>query len=559
MKSRAASALSPLLLAVLAALAFAPAAGAFFVADDFFLLDAVVSGGPLGVWSLRSNFLRPLASASLWLDQRLWGLAPAGFHATSVLLHLLASLVAGVAARRLVLRAGAEAEEAARAGFLAGLFFLLLPAHAEPVNWISARPDLLAALFALLALALALWAEAKGSLTGILFAAAAFGASLASKESGATWPFVVLVLFLSRPGRGRPRPFAAPLVPLVLLVVLLAYLPLRSLALGGLVRGYGTRVHLNLSPLLLGDNLLRFLGRAVVPHLGGIESLDGLARPLSADGLLRLQTWTDRFAGLVVALAALVLSLRGRGAARRLAIPCLAAFLVAALPAASLGITPRGTEGERFLYLASFFAATAVAAAVASSLGSTTRRTVAILLALGWGVALVRTNLAWREAGEASRRIVYAFPAARPAAETVLLNLPDNVRGAYVQRGFLPLALRLFGQEEGWGEVVLLATVDARDAAARATVLPAAPAVPAVPAVPGGADGAAGVLEVRLAPGGSTIRQLLPPARDKGLRPTGGDPSGYRLEGEPWRPGRRLALWTGGSLVEVPRPGDNRP
>jgi hypothetical protein len=488
-------------------------------------------------------------------------MAPTAFHVTNVLLHLLASLAAGLAARRLVVRAGAAVEEASRAGALAAVFFLLLPAHAEPVNWISARPDLLAALFALSALALALGAEAKGSLPGAFLAAAAFGLSLASKESGATWPFVLLVLFLAAPGRGRPRHFAAVLVPLVFVVVLAAYLPVRSFALGGLVRGYGTRVHLNFSPLLLGDNLLRFLGRALVPHLGAIEAASGLSafgRSLSPEGLLKLQSWADRLAGAGVVLAAAVLSLRGRGAARRLALPCLGAFLVAALPAASLGITPRGTEGERFLYLPSFFAVVAVAAAGASSVSASFRRTAAALLALAWGGALLRANFAWREAGEASRRIVYAFPStgtgegrppARPAAETVLLNLPDNVRGAYVQRGFLPLALRLFGQEERWGDLVLLATVDARDASARASVSPVGA---------GGASGEPG-LEVRLAAGGSTIRQLLPPSREKGLLPSEAGPTGYRLDGEPWRSGRRLALWSGGSLVEVPRPGDNRP
>ena len=77
----AAAAAGAVAAAALATLVFAPALGAFFVADDFFLLDAVVSGGPFGAWTRNTNFFRPLASASLWLDHRAWGLVPLPFHA----------------------------------------------------------------------------------------------------------------------------------------------------------------------------------------------------------------------------------------------------------------------------------------------------------------------------------------------------------------------------------------------------------------------------------------------------------------------------------------------
>ena len=528
-------------VALLAALVFAPALGSFFVADDFFLLDAVVSGGPFGAWPRDTSFFRPLASASLWLDHRAWGLVPLPFHATNLVLHFLATLAAASAARRLVARFGAREEEASRAGLLTGLFFLLLPAHAEPVNWISARPDLLAGLFALAALALALRHEETGKPSAALLSAALFAASLLSKESGATWPLVAFLLLVPPPQGGLRTRGARLLAPSLLVLVLLAYLPLRAALLGGLVRGYGEGVHLDLSPLLLGDNLLRFLGRSLVPHVGLAESLgSALGSALAAATLPRVETWMDRGAGLFVLAAAFALALRGRGAVQRLALPALGAFLVASLPAAYLGIGASGPQGERFLYLPSFFAALAVASAVSSARFPARRNIAALLLVAAWGGALVAANLSWRAAGELSRTIVFSLRGAPAAEETLLLALPDNVRGAYVVRTFLPRALALFGQEKAWGRTAVLASTDLARPDARVDAIRTGECWETTPGR------------------GARIRALIPPPPGSGLELSPGPGGGYRACEVPVRASRRWAVVSGGAVVVLASPGEGR-
>src|SRR6185436_11739611 len=91
---------------------------------------------------------RPLALASLAVDYQLWGLHPAGFHLTSVVLHILATLALFALMRRLV---GSNRAAAALA-----LLFALHPANAEAVAWINGRSEVLA----LGGGALAVWAAA---------------------------------------------------------------------------------------------------------------------------------------------------------------------------------------------------------------------------------------------------------------------------------------------------------------------------------------------------------------------------------------------------------------
>src|SRR5262249_44542011 len=89
---------------------------------------------------------RPLMIYSLALDYRLHGESPAGFHLTNLILHALNVVLVFLLARR---RGGSGPV----AAFVA-LCFGVSPRLAEAAAWISGRTDLLAALFALLALVL---------------------------------------------------------------------------------------------------------------------------------------------------------------------------------------------------------------------------------------------------------------------------------------------------------------------------------------------------------------------------------------------------------------------
>lgn len=96
----------------------------------------------------RNFYYRPLTKLSLALDQRSWGAAPQGFHATNLLIHLVTvGLVALV-----LLRIGASPLAAAGGSVWFGTF----PRLTEAVSYVSGRTDLFAGLFVVAALGLIL-------------------------------------------------------------------------------------------------------------------------------------------------------------------------------------------------------------------------------------------------------------------------------------------------------------------------------------------------------------------------------------------------------------------
>ncbi|HKZ09034.1 MAG TPA: hypothetical protein VJU81_26430 [Methylomirabilota bacterium] len=178
-----------------------------------------------------SHYYRPLVSLSFFLDLRLWGLNPLGFHLTNLLAHLATSLGVLALARRL----GADALAAG----IAAVAFALHPIHTESVTFISGRTDVLATLLFLLGfLGYARWREQGGALA-LGASLVAFFLALAAKEVAVTLP-VMLALYdaLVLRGRGGERLWAparivgryAPYAGVIGL-----YLGIRMLSLGSLV------------------------------------------------------------------------------------------------------------------------------------------------------------------------------------------------------------------------------------------------------------------------------------------------------------------------------------
>jgi len=128
----------------------------------------------------------PLTWLSHMLDAQLFGLSPAGHHATSVLLHatsaaLLFEVLAGMT--------GAPW----RSAFVAAVF-ALHPLRVESVAWVSERKDVLAGFFWILALAAyARYARRRGAADYVLVVAA-FVLGLLAKPMVVTLPVVLLLL-----------------------------------------------------------------------------------------------------------------------------------------------------------------------------------------------------------------------------------------------------------------------------------------------------------------------------------------------------------------------------
>lgn len=189
------------LLCIAALAPFARTLGHALVWDDHYLvadvealaarggLAAVVGAPFLPEQNDPDNFYRPVVLLSLWLDGRLGGGSAVPFHLVNLLLHASNVLLAW-----LLLRAVLPSRAGATGG---ALVFAVHPLQVEAVAFVSARTDLFAAFFALLAILAWLRGRAlEGRARNVRFAASAalWLAGSLSKETVILLPAVLLVL-----------------------------------------------------------------------------------------------------------------------------------------------------------------------------------------------------------------------------------------------------------------------------------------------------------------------------------------------------------------------------
>jgi tetratricopeptide (TPR) repeat protein len=134
---------------------------------------------------------RPAVTLSYFADYSFWGLNPAGFHFTNILLQAANTVLFYIFLKQVT--------KASTVAFISALLFTTHPVITETVNSVSYREDLLASLFLLITFILFLKIDGK-SLSRYKFVAYYTGSlfsyflSLFSKETAVTLP-VLVVLF----------------------------------------------------------------------------------------------------------------------------------------------------------------------------------------------------------------------------------------------------------------------------------------------------------------------------------------------------------------------------
>jgi tetratricopeptide (TPR) repeat protein len=159
------------LLLVATTVAYLPALDGAFVIDDVSIIsDPLVAapGRANAVAWLRSA--RPVLTATYALDHARFGLETRGWHATNLLVHLAAILLAWRLARRLLARAGLERPEGA--ALAAAALFALHPLQTEAVAYVTQRAESLASACFLAGLLLLLARDEGGARRGWLLAGA---------------------------------------------------------------------------------------------------------------------------------------------------------------------------------------------------------------------------------------------------------------------------------------------------------------------------------------------------------------------------------------------------
>jgi len=147
--------------------------------SDIFSKDMGAGAG------ISAPFYRPLQTASYAIDHFLYGLDPAGFHFSNILLHILVALSFFWIVHMLFFYRSLA--------FLAGILFVLHPVNTEAVSFISDRAESLAALFMLLSMISYVKYAESANFKTYLLSLGCFFLALLSKENALILPFIMLL------------------------------------------------------------------------------------------------------------------------------------------------------------------------------------------------------------------------------------------------------------------------------------------------------------------------------------------------------------------------------
>ncbi|MBI4916543.1 MAG: tetratricopeptide repeat protein [Acidobacteria bacterium] len=432
------------LLVALTFAAYVPALRAGFVWDD----DVYVTANPhhedpaglrniwlepraiLAAYPGRGiDALIPLTFTTLWVEHRLWGVEPLGYHAVNVGLHALAAVLLWSLLRRL----------RAPGAWLAAAMFAVHPVMVESVAWVAELKNVQSGVLALLCLLAVLrFAPPEGGEGGtggrrrrtLVLALLLFAAALLSKSAVVALPVVVALVIWWKRGRLRTGDLAvvAPMLAMAAAMGLLTLLAERPLgAVGGT-----PAASLVERALVAGRALWFYVGKLLWP-----VGLSSIYPRWEVDATVAWQVLYPMAA--VAAIAALWL-LRGRWGRG----PLAAALCFAALVAPTTGIF--AVNYHLYSFVADHFqyhAAPALLALLAAGLaalwgrtaGVTPRWMAAVACAL---LLLVLGSMTFRHAqaftSEKARCLdtIAKNPAAWLAHNNlgVALNAEGNARGA---------------------------------------------------------------------------------------------------------------------------------
>ncbi len=145
----------------------------------------------------------PLLFSSYWLQQRLWGDSPSGYHLVNLLLHI-GCVVLVLKILRFLKIPGAE---------LVAIIFALHPVNVETVAWISERKNTLSGIFALAATLSYLKFDENRSRQTYALAIGLFLLGLLSKTAIVTLPLAWLVIVWWQRGAISWRRDVVPSIP----------------------------------------------------------------------------------------------------------------------------------------------------------------------------------------------------------------------------------------------------------------------------------------------------------------------------------------------------------
>ncbi len=184
------------------------------------------------VHSDRNNPARPLTSLSFALNYRFGQLAPAGYHAVNLGLHIAVTMLLFLLARRLMWYAWGT--NGLLLPLYAALLFAVHPINSEVVAYVSHRSESLATLFYLLSILLFIRSRESGGRFPAL-SLLCFALALGSKETSSTLPAAILLLdYIFLDGRMQAGQLRRKAIHLPYWTLLAAYVLARTWFFGHL-------------------------------------------------------------------------------------------------------------------------------------------------------------------------------------------------------------------------------------------------------------------------------------------------------------------------------------
>lgn len=449
------------IIAITGLIAYANILNSFFLSDDFVLIALLSKLGPFGLWFNqqhgKSLFFRPLLGIISFLDYKIWGLNPLGYHLTNFGFHLANSFLVGSIAFLFSLNLRLDLKLKRFIPYFAGFIFLLLPSHSEAVSWISARTDVIATFFALLSfsiylipinypnLTLSSSPHYQGGVRGgktfkqfhqplqLLISLTAFLAALLCKESIVSFPGLIIAYEFYQYSQTKSKKIEKSLTNCLLYIAVLGfYFIWRYLKLGTLVGGYGEGIHLKFNPIQILYNLIIYPSRSF----------------LSAQFNSSLTFWIINFIGLVlISIFAVIVSYyrhQFQSNIPQTLLLIIVGFWICVLPAINVSVSPFDSQGERYLYWASSFTSIYIAL-IFTILVSHFQLCLILssILLVSLGLSLNTVNQNWKFAGEISESLLSSLQK-MPIESPIITTIPDNFRGAYLYRTGLIQGLYLF-------------------------------------------------------------------------------------------------------------------
>ena len=170
-----------------------------FVWDDDLCIEVDPVRDVSGLWQIwfapsaleEEGHYWPLVYTTFWLEHKLWGFDPTGYHIVNVLLHLANALLLWHLLRRL----------AVPGAWMVAAVFALHPLHVESVAWVIERKDVLSGLFYFAAVLVYMRFVEMPSRGRYACSLALYAAGMLSKSIVVTLPVALLIWHWWKQGR----------------------------------------------------------------------------------------------------------------------------------------------------------------------------------------------------------------------------------------------------------------------------------------------------------------------------------------------------------------------